>query len=223
MPAGGSVTRGSRANGEVRRGASARIRRGRNGRATGWRNVATRKEGGVRQHDVEAEPPQEPCAAAAERLHLDARPLHHPAERHVRRADVLAGATHQAEVHEARERVVDDRRPLRDRAHRRDPPARRRRLLAGQPVGRAVRKAETARDARGEVGVGRGVPGAHPGIAPGSAPMNRTPSGSSVPSGASAVAVEGHRVYRRTLSEVSCDRGALLLHDRGDVLRADVS
>ena len=93
---------GSRANGEVCRGASARIRRGRNGRATGWKNVAIRKSGGMRQGDVEAEPAEEPCAAAAERFHLDARALHHPAERHVRRADVLARATHQAQVHEAR-------------------------------------------------------------------------------------------------------------------------
>ena len=119
------------------------------------------KERGMRQHDVQSEPPEEPRAAGAERFHLDARALHHPAERHVRRADVLACTAHQAQVHEPGERVVDDGRALGDRPHGRDPSARRRRLLAGQPVRRTVGEAQATRDTRGQVGIGRRI-GADP-------------------------------------------------------------
>ena len=66
---------------------------------------------GMGEHDVQPEPPQEPRAPGPERFHLHARVLHHPAERHVRRTDVLARATHQAQVHE-RSRTCRRPRPF---------------------------------------------------------------------------------------------------------------
>ncbi len=59
-----------------------------------------------RQRDVEPEPPEEPRPSRPQRLHLDACTLDHPSERHVRRTDVLARAAGEAEIHEARERLV---------------------------------------------------------------------------------------------------------------------
>ena len=113
----------------------------------------------VGEHPVEPQPADEPRPARPLRLDLFARGLHHPAERHVRRADVLARAAHQAQVHEPLEGRVRRRDAVLHGAHRRDPPARRRRLLAGQPVGRAVRQAEPARDAAVEVASRSARPG----------------------------------------------------------------
>ena len=80
-----------------------------------------------------------------------ARPLHQPPEGHARRARRLAPAALHAGVHEADERVVGLGALPVDLAHRRDPAARRRRLLSRHPVGRAVREAEPARHAGGEL------------------------------------------------------------------------
>ena len=77
-----------------------------------------------RERDVEPEPTQEPGPSRPERLHLDARALDHPAERHVRGTDVLARPARETQVHEARERLVGLRESLGHRTHRRDPAAR---------------------------------------------------------------------------------------------------
>ena len=119
----------------------------------------------VRQQPVESEPVCEPRAASACGLDLLARRLHHAAEGDVRRTDVLAGATHEAAVHEVRERRLD-LRARRHRSHGGDPSSRRGRFLAGQPVGRAVRQAEPARDACRQIVGGGGVSaGTPPGCA----------------------------------------------------------
>ena len=75
------------------------------------------------EHPVEAEPPDEPRAPGPERLDLLSGRLHHPAERNVRGAHVLACPAHEAEVHEVLEGPVRDRDPVLDGAHRCDPPA----------------------------------------------------------------------------------------------------
>ena len=112
----------------------------------------------VGEHYVEAEPSQGALATGAYRFDLRAGALHHPAERDVRRADVLACPARQAEVHERGERVVDRRSALGDGAHRGDASPGARGLLAGQSVRGAVRKAQAAGDAARDVGVGGMVP-----------------------------------------------------------------
>ena len=110
-----------------------------------------------RERYVEPEPPEEPRSPRPERLHLDARALHHPSERDVRGTDVLAGSAREAEIHEARERLVGFGEALGHRTHRRDPATRRRRLFPGHAVGGAVRQAQPARHAGCQVRVGRRV------------------------------------------------------------------
>jgi hypothetical protein len=109
-----------------------------------------------RQRDIEPSIAK-PRPARSQGFDLSARSLDHPAERHVRRAHVLARAAREAEVHEARERLVGVGQPLGDRTHRRDPAPGGRRLFAGDPVGGAVGQAQPARDAGGQVLVGRRV------------------------------------------------------------------
>jgi hypothetical protein len=152
----GSVTRGTWRP-RVALGTRASVRRDRNAEPSGWTSPRlTRTQ--PRQRDLEAEPPHEPPLPPL-RLDLDAGRLHQPAERHVRGACLLAGAAHEAEVHEGRERGAGLRSALGDGAHRGDPASRRRGLLAGHHVRRAVRQAEPARDARVETGGRRRVAG----------------------------------------------------------------
>jgi hypothetical protein len=78
---------------------------------------------------------------------LGSGPLHQAAERHRRRARRLAPAALDAQVHEPGEGPVHGR-PGVHGPHGRDPAPGRSRLLAGDPVGRAVRQAQAARHAR---------------------------------------------------------------------------
>ncbi len=114
------------------------------------------------EHPVEPEPPNQARTPRSRRLHLLACGLHHPAERDVRRTHVLARPTHEAGVHQFGEPAVGFGGRLVDRSHRGDPSPGGLLLLAGQSVGGAVGEAETARDAGGEVGVGRRVASASP-------------------------------------------------------------
>ena len=109
------------------------------------------------EDDAQAEPPHEPGPAGAQRLDLHPGPLHHPAEGDVRRADVLAGPALQTQVHEPGERRIDVRPAIGHGPHGGDPPPRRCRLLTGQPVGRAVWKAQPTGHAGGQVVVGGGI------------------------------------------------------------------
>ena len=108
-----------------------------------------------RQHDDVTEPLGDDDArgrvarsGARQRL---ACSLHEVTERHSRRARDLAAAALHAGLHRAPERVVERRAVELDRAHGGDPPARRRRLETGDAVGRTVRQAEPARDARDQL------------------------------------------------------------------------
>ena len=77
--------------------------------------------------------------------------LHEPAERHPRGARRLAPAALHARVHERHELTVGlGVLPLHG-AHGRDATPRRRRLLPRHPVGRAVRQAQAAADAAGQL------------------------------------------------------------------------
>ena len=103
----------------------------------------------VAEHPVaEALPPRREPAGLGQRR---AGAFHQAAERHARRAGRLASPALDAGVHEAHELVVS-RRPARVHgAHRRDAAPRRCGLLPGHPVGRAVRQAQAAADARGQL------------------------------------------------------------------------
>ena len=92
-----------------------------------------------------ATPTSPRSCSAARRL------LHEVAELHRRRARGLAPAALHALVHRGHERVVDRRAVELDSAHRGDAAARRRDLEPGDAVGRAVREAQPARDARDEL------------------------------------------------------------------------
>ena len=96
----------------------------------------------------EALPPRREPAGVGQRA---ARALHQPAERHARRARRLAAPALHAGVHEADELGVGRRALPLHGPHRGDAAPRRRRLLARDPVGRAVRQAEPAADARGQL------------------------------------------------------------------------
>ena len=76
--------------------------------------------------------------------------LHEPSERHAARARRLAAAALHARLHEVHELVVGLRAAPLDGPHRVDTATRRERLLACRPERRAVREAQTARDARRE-------------------------------------------------------------------------
>ena len=95
----------------------------------------------VGEHPMESEPPDEPCTQGSERLDLLPGRLHHPAERDVGGAHVLACSAHETEIHEALEGLVRYRDPVLDGAHGRDASTGRRRFFPRQPVGRAVRQA----------------------------------------------------------------------------------
>ena len=155
----------------------------------------------MRQQPVESEPVHEPRAAGARRLDLLARRLHHPAEGNVRRADVLAGAAHEAAVHERPRTSSSTSAPGRHRAHRGDPSTRRGGLLAGQPVGRAMRQAQAARHACRQIlgASARRDPARHPGRDRAVASRKRVPSGRSVPIGA-CVGRPWPRCYGRFVS-----------------------
>ncbi len=77
--------------------------------------------------------------------------LHEVTERHRRRARGLAAAALDARLDRVAERVVERRALELDRPHRGDASARREPLEPGHAVGRAVREAEPARDARDEL------------------------------------------------------------------------
>ena len=99
-PAGGSVTRGSRREPFASAaGRSRAIRRGRNGRAIGWMTAAGHRSFGLGSSTSRPAPRAARARRRPARLDLDARRLHHPAEGRVRRTDVLARATNQAQVH----------------------------------------------------------------------------------------------------------------------------
>ena len=161
VPPGGVRSAGSRRNGAAPRGTRARTRRGMNARASGCSRAATAAAPGAaerRRARAIGARARRACGGARSRC---SRGFHHATERHVRRADVLAGAADEASIHERRERVVDLGPAVGDRAHRGDPASGRRRFVAGEPVGGAVGQAQAARDAGVEVGVDR-VVGADP-------------------------------------------------------------
>ena len=153
-------------------GCAAPVRRVRNDRSESFGNPNRR--GTRRRRCAEPERPREREQQPVTRQHHDvaqplgdatqraprrggrvrerlARALHEVAERHARRAGDLAAAALHAGLHRAPERVVDRRAVELDRAHGGDAPARRRGLEAGDAVGRAVRQAEPARDARDQL------------------------------------------------------------------------
>ena len=125
-----SVTRGSDVTSSATEceGASARCASGGAGVTSGSSAVAAASGHPRGEHTVEPEPSQDgEFGATAIGFDLRPGPLHHPAERHVGGAHVLARAAGETQVHERHERVVDDRRgPRRPRASPRSGPVERR-------------------------------------------------------------------------------------------------
>ena len=97
-----------------------------------------------------AQPPWRRAAVVGEGR---AGPLHQVAERHPAGAGRLAAAALHARLHEAHEVVVGVGATPLDGTHRVDATARRQGLLPGDPERRAVRQAQPAGDARGQLGV----------------------------------------------------------------------
>ena len=183
VPAAGSVTRGNRANGDVRRGASARIRRGRNGRAMGWKNVAVRRSAGC--GSTTSSPSHRRNRARRVRsgsTWTRARSIIRPNgtcdgqtsshARHTRHRSMNpANVSSTTAVPSATERMA----AIRPRGDADSSPVNRYVGQWGRHRPHATHDDRSASD-------GASVP-THPGCAPASGPMNRNPSGSSDPSG----------------------------------------